>query len=82
MEIYIDNAIGKLFIFQDVDFGDYDFEEWFEANSIDKIVQNNVNSCSWGQIDRTKCVTTPQEGWKVLKEEETDDEETETDDED
>lgn len=52
-KMWLSNACGKLFIFSDVpvyDDGDI-YGEWWDANDIDSIVENNQNSCCWGKLD-------------------------------
>jgi len=63
--IYISNGCGQLFVFKDIgNILDIDVEEWFEANEIYKVVNNNLNSCLWGDADKLLFVSAPDaDGW-------------------
>ena len=70
--IWVSNSCGQLFIFKDVPIEDGDIDGWWDANEIDDVVGNNLNSCEWGEYESTKTIRTPRGGWAV---EETDDDE-------
>lgn len=58
--IYINNGCGQLFIFKDIA---NDVEEWFEANKIYDVVNNNFSSCEWGIHEKLTVVEAPDDGW-------------------
>lgn len=66
-KIWISNACGKLFFFKDVpkdEDDDTDINCWFNNNHIEDIVDNNFNSCDWGEYEETQEIETPAGGWR------------------
>ena len=66
-KIWVSNSCGTIFFFENVpkNHDGCGIDYWWSDNDIDQIVQNNLNSCDWGEYDDTATIQTPTDGWVV-----------------
>ena len=70
VDIFINNACGQLFFFKNVWIMGGGIDDWFDANDIEDVVENNLGSCDWGcQKAPQKTIDEPEGGWLKGEEE-------------